>query len=266
MKTRRNFIKMGVSALGLAVLPGASRGHEQSTIPPRPSIPAEQLSGWQRVATPKISDGNVTMATTVHSKASSAQKLEPQIDTDLQPFAFFAATLRYTGSDGGDHLNGASVSVPLAFGASIRLPVSMVRSWLDFAAISIPESVERRARDAFAANLEREQPLDSLETAFGDFPGSETYNKSKYQTVTEAYKGEWDGDDVVETIDFEGVLSVETVGTGTDFPAVGGIYPDEDSVMTAATDWPEFNLEARRTELKNLMRATGLPTVSNGGA
>lgn len=226
----------------------------------------EQLSGWQQVVTPTISDGDVTMSATVHSKEASAQKLEPHIETDLRPVAFFAATLRYAGSDDSDHLDGASVSVPVAYGASIRLPVSTVRSWLDFAATPIPESIEQQARNAFAANLEREQPLDSLETVFGDFPGSETYHKSEYQTVTEAYEGEWDGDGVVETIDFEGVLSIETLGTGTDFLAVGGMYPDEGSVMTAATDWPEFDPEGLRTELKSLMRATELPAEANRGA
>lgn len=224
------------------------------------------MSGWRQVTTPTISDGDVTMSAAIHSKEASAKKLEPYIRSDLQPVAFFAATLRYAGSDDSDDLGKASVSIPLPYGASVRLPVSVVRSWLDFAAAPIPDSVKQEARDAFGASLEREQPLDSLKTAFGDFPGSETYHKTNYQTITEAYKGEWKGDgDVVETIDFEGVLSVETDGTGTDFLAVGGMYPDEKSVVTATTNWPKFDPDALRTELKNLMRATELPTESGGG-
>ena len=267
MITRRRLIRTGVSALGLTALTGASRAHKQS--PPRPAVPAEKLAGWQQVAAPAKSEGEVTTAATIYSKQEPANEMRAHTNIDLPPVTFFAATLRYFGSDDSHDIDGASVSLPLPFGLGVNLPVSLVRSLLGFAAVPIPESVEERGQNAFASRLEQEQQFNSLETTFGGFPDGETYHKSNYQTLTDAYEGKWantDGDGVIEDVDFEGVLSIETTGDGTDFLAVGGMYPAEKSVATMSTEWPEFDSEAIRTELKELMRSTKLPASASGGA
>lgn len=269
MTTRRKFIRTGISALGVAGLAGAAQAHEQSPIPSQPSLPAEKLTGWRRVGAPTVSEGEVTMKATIYSKQDAADEMRSRTNIDRPPVTFFSATLRYFGSDDSHDLDGATVSLPLPFGFGVNLPMSLVRSALGFAAVPIPESVEKRARTAFASRLEQKQQFDSLETTLGDFPDSETYHKSGYQTLTQAYEGKWantDGDGVGEDVDFEGVLSVETTGDGTDFLATGGLYPAENSVVTASADWPEFDPEAIQTELKELMRSTKLPADASRGA
>lgn len=230
MTTRRKFPRTGVSALGITALSGTTRAHDQARIPSTPTVPREKLDGWRRLAAPQKSEGDVTMAAVIYSKQGPASEVESHTNIDQPPVTFFAGTLRYAGNDESHDLDGASVSLPLPLGFGVNLPISLVRSVIGFAAVPIPESVEQRAQNAFASGLEREQQFDRLEAAFGDFPDSETYHKSGYQTLTDAYEGEWansDGDGVVEDIDFEGVLSVETTGEGHDFLAVGGMYPVE---------------------------------------
>lgn len=268
MKTRRKFLRTGASALGIAALSRAARAHDQTRIPSAPAVPREKLDGWQRLAAPQKSEGDVTMMAAIYAKQGPASEIKSHTNIDQPPVTFFAGTLRYTGDDDSHGLDGASVSVPLPLGFGVNLPISLIRSVFGFTDVPIPESVERRARNAFASGLEREQQFDHLEAAFGDFPDSETYHKSGYQTLTDAYEGEWansDGDGVVEDVDFEGVLSIETTGEGHDFLAVGGMYPVENSVTTAAVEWPEFDPEALQTELKALMRATRLPGGTSGG-
>ena len=269
MKTRRKFIRTGAATLGVSAVTGMSRAHDRSAIPLRPKVPAEKLTDWRRIAAPTVSEGAVTMSGAIYSREASAREIQAHTNVDRPPVTFFSATLRYAGDDRGYSLDGASISLPLPLGFGVNLPISLVRSVLGFAAVPIPESVERRARNEFTSVLERERRFDTLDTAFGDFPGSETYHKSGYQTITEAYEGVWanrDGDGVGQDIGFDGVLSIETTGDGTDFLAVGGMYPAEEWVVTASIDWPEFEPEAIQSELKSLMRATRLAAEADGGA
>ena len=261
--TRRKFMYSVGAVLSSSVLSrGVSASATPNAVPPLPVHNEGLRNTWSTVGstqTQNVVGKDVLWNTEVYSNTPAKEKLQQSTNIELPVFTFFSGTFRLVDQDDKEGLSGFSVSVsygPISFG----VPLSRIRGKLGFMGPPIPDKFEEKSTNTFSSQLEKLQGFDNVEKGIGGFAGDTSYNKSEYQTDVKQYQASWensDGDGLGEDVTFNGVLSLETTGSGQDFLAVGGFYP-AGNILTSNGN-VSFNPKQLQQELRELMRQTRLP-------